>query len=71
MKTTDYNSMEFLQQRKDELLETIRGANECLQMAAGCEMNDVKERLINGVISRKSAAEWALIGVQNQIDGVC
>ena len=70
MKTTDYNSMEFLQQRKDELLETIRCANECLQMAAGYEMTDVREKLINGVISRKSAAEWALIGVQNQIDGV-
>ncbi len=71
MKTTDYNSMEFLQQRKDELLETIRGANKCLQMVANYEMNEVKERLINGVKTRKSAAEWALIGVQNQIDGVC
>ena len=70
MKTTDYNSMEFLQQRKDELLEAIRGASECLEMAAGYEMNDVRNRLMDGVKSRKSGAEWALINVQNQIDGV-
>ena len=70
MITTDYNSMEFLQQRKDELLETIRCADECLQMAANYEMNEVKNRLINGVKTRKSAAEWDLINVQNQIDGV-
>lgn len=70
MRNTDYNSMEFLQQRKEELLETIRSANECLQMAANYEMNDVRKNLIDGVISRKSGAEWALINVQNQIDGV-
>ena len=71
MITTDYNSMEFLQQRKDELLETIRGANKCIGMAANYEMNDVRKRLINGVKTRKSAAEWDLINVQSQIDGVC
>ena len=70
MITTNYNSMEFLKQRKDELLETIESANECLQLTANYEMNEVRERLINGVKLRKSSAEWALIGVQNQIGGV-
>ncbi len=70
MRITDYSSIEFLQQRKEELLETITGANKCLQLAANYEMNDVRNRLINGVKTRKSAAEWDLINVQNQIDGV-
>ena len=69
MKTTNYNSMDALNQRKEELLETIRDANKCIEMAAGYEMND-RKMLIKGAVLCKSAAKWALINVQNQIDGV-